>query len=208
MGSFVTAFALSFGAMFPLLNPLGHAPMFSVLTRNASPQFRHAQALKTSVYSVVILVVALLLGSDILRFFGIDLNDLRIAGGLLVGRTAWGMLGNQSRITADEHEAAQESDDIALTPMATPVLSGPGAMSLAVGLVAYGRTPLDYAGYLTGFLALGLITWICLRWADVLVRILSPNTIGAINRLLGLLILAIGIDLMVEGMRGAFGWGG
>ncbi len=204
MKQFATAFGISFAAMFPLLNPIGHAPMFYVLTRDIAATDRHRQALKSSVYSVVILVVALLLGADVLRFFGIDLNDLRIAGGLLVAHTAWGMLGNGSRITPGEHDAAQDLDDISLTPMATPILSGPGAMSLAVGLVAYGRTPVDYAGYLAGFLVLGLLTWTCLRYADVLVRALSVNTIGAINRILGFLILAIGVDLMVEGARGSF----
>src|SRR5262245_28502749 len=135
MKQFATALGLSFAAMFPLLNPIGHAPMFYALTRDDSARYRHRQALKTSVYSVVILAVALLLGDDILRFFGIDLNDLRLAGGLLVAYTAWGMLANDSRITANEHAAAQDSDDISLTPMATPILSGPGAMSLAVGLI-------------------------------------------------------------------------
>jgi MarC family membrane protein len=204
MKQFATAFGISFAAMFPLLNPVGHAPMFYVLTRDVSADDRHRQALKTSVYSVFILVVALLLGSDILRFFGIDLNDLRLAGGLLVARTAWGMLGNATRITPDEHDAAHDKDDISLPPMATPILSGPGAMSLAVGLIAYGRAPMDYAGYLAGFLVLGLLTWMCLRYADVLARALSANAIGAINRILGILILAIGIDLMAEGIRGTF----
>ena len=77
-------------------------------------------------------------------------------------------------------------------------------MSLAVGLVSYGVTPMDYAGYLAGFLVLGILTWMCLRYADVLVRSLSANTIGAINRILGFLILAIGVDLMVDGVRGSF----
>ncbi len=204
MRQFVTAFGLSFAAMFPLLNPIGHAPMFYVLTRDVAADQRHRQALKTSVYCVVILAVSLLLGADILRFFGIDLNDLRIAGGLLVARTAWGMLGNSPRLTSHEHDAAEEKDDISLTPMATPILSGPGAMSLAVGLVAYGRTAVDYAGYLAGFLVLGILTWVCLRYADALVRAVSVNTIGAINRILGFLILAIGINLMVAGAQGTF----
>ena len=125
MQQFATAFGISFAAMFPLLNPVGHAPMFYVLTRNSEPGERHRQALKASLYSVIILVVSLLLGSDILRFFGIDLNDLRIAGGLLVAQTAWGMLGNRSRITSGEEDIAQGNEDISLTPMATPILSGP-----------------------------------------------------------------------------------
>lgn len=203
MHEFATAFGLSFAAMFPLLNPIGHAPMFYALTEGDSPPFRHRQALKTSVYSVVILVISLLLGEYILAFFGITLDDLRIAGGILVARTAWGMLGNASRVTPGEHQAAKDKDDISLTPMATPILSGPGAMSLAVGLISYGRTPLDYGGYLAGFAALGVLTWVCLRWAENLVQAISPNTVGAMNRILGFLILSIGVDLVVKGVRGS-----
>lgn len=203
MHEFATAFGLSFAAMFPMLNPIGHAPMFYALTESDSAGYRHRQALKASVYCVLILVISLLAGHYILEFFGITLDDLRIAGGILVGRTAWAMLGNDSRVTKVEHEAAQDKDDISLTPMATPILSGPGAMSLAVGLISYGRTPLAYGGYLTGFVALGVLTWVCLRWSDTLVRSISVNTIGAMNRILGFLILAIGVDLVVKGVRGS-----
>ncbi|MCW5890346.1 MAG: NAAT family transporter [bacterium] len=203
MHEFATAFGISFAAMFPMLNPIGHAPMFYALTQDDSAGYRHRQALKSSLYAVLILVIALLAGEYILTFFGITLNDLRIAGGVLVARTAWAMLGNDSRVTAREHEAAQDKDDISLTPMATPILSGPGAMSLAVGLVSYGNTPLAYGGYLAGFVALGLLTWVCLRWSDVVVRSISVNAIGAMNRILGFLILAIGVDLVVRGVRGA-----
>lgn len=203
MQEFVTAFGLSFAAMFPMLNPIGHAPMFYALTENDSADYRHRQALKSSVYAVVILVVALLAGDYILEFFGITLNDLRIAGGILVARTAWSMLGNDNRVTAREHAAAEDKDDISLTPMATPILSGPGAMSLAVGLISYGRTPVEYGGYLAGFVALGVLTWVCLRWSDVLVQSISVNAIGAMNRILGFLILSIGVDLVMDGLRGS-----
>jgi multiple antibiotic resistance protein len=203
MQEFATAFGISFAAMFPMLNPIGHAPMFYALTESDSERFRHRQALKSSVYCVLILVISLLAGEYILAFFGITLDDLRIAGGILVGRTAWAMLGNVSRVTTVEHDAAQDKDDISLTPMATPILSGPGAMSLAVGLVSYGRTPTYYVGYLAGFVALGVLTWVCLRWSDTLVRSISVNAIGAMNRILGFLILSIGVDLVVRGVRGS-----
>jgi multiple antibiotic resistance protein len=70
----------------------------------------------------------------VLDFFGITLDDLRIAGGLLVAHAAWGMLNNQSCMTIDEHKAAADKTDISLTPTATPILAGPGSMSLAIGM--------------------------------------------------------------------------
>ena len=85
--------------------------------------------------------------------------------------------------------------------MATPILSGPGAMSLAIGLLSYGATSLAVAGYIAGFLVIGLMTWICLRYAEDLVRLISVNGVGALNRILGLLILAIGVALVAQGVK-------
>lgn len=123
LNEFITALGISVGAMFPIINPVGHAPMFYAMTQDDTPAFRRRMASKTSLYTFLILLVSLLLGNTILRFFGITIDDLRIAGGLLVARTAWNMLGNASRVTQAEHEAAVDKEDISLTPMATPILS-------------------------------------------------------------------------------------
>ena len=201
VNEFLTALGVSVAAMFPIINPVGHAPMFYAMTLSDTPVFRRRMALKSSLYTFLILLVSLLLGNTILRFFGITIDDLRIAGGLLVARTAWNMLGNSSRVTQAEHEAAVDKEDISLTPMATPILGGPGAMSLAIGLLGYGATPTAIAGYVAGFLAIGLMTWICLRYAEDLVRLISVNGVGALNRILGLLILAIGVALVSQGVK-------
>ena len=99
LNEFLTALGISVGAMFPIINPVGHAPMFYAMTQDDTPAFRRRMASKTSLYTFLILLVSLLLGNTILRFFGITIDDLRIAGGLLVARTAWNMLGNASRVT-------------------------------------------------------------------------------------------------------------
>lgn len=204
MNEFWTALCLSVAAMFPIINPIGHAPMFYAMTRDDSPGFRHRIALKTAIYTFLILVISLIAGDYILRFFGVSLDDLRIAGGIMIARAAWGMLNNDSRVTVDEHSAAQDKEDISLTPMATPILSGPGAMSLAIGLISYGRSPVAYAGYISGFLCIGILTLVSLRYADQLVRFISPNGVGALNRILGFFILAIGVNLIIDGLKNTF----
>jgi MarC family integral membrane protein len=110
---FLYAVGISVAAMFPIVNPIGHAPIFFAMTANDSLEFRRTQALKTSLWLIIILASSLLLGRWILEFFGITLDDLRIAGGLLVAHAAWGMLNNQSRMTLDEHTAAADKTDIA-----------------------------------------------------------------------------------------------
>jgi multiple antibiotic resistance protein len=189
--------------MFPIVNPVGHAPMFFAMTAEDSPEFRRTQAVKTSLWVTAILATSLLLGRWVLDFFGISLDDLRIAGGLLVAHAAWGMLNNESRVTLDEHKAAADKIDIALTPMATPILAGPGSMSLAVGMSTYGSSWMNYGGYLFGFALIGLITWVSFLSADRLVRLLGVNGAGAPNCILGLFILAIAVNLMVSGVKNA-----
>ena len=201
---FLSAAGISVAVIFPIVNPVGHAPMFFAMTAEDSPEFRKSQAAKISLWVTAILAVSLLLGKWVLEFFGITLDDLRIAGGLLVAHAAWGMLNNQSRMTLDEHKAAVDKTDIALTPMATPILAGPGAMSLAIGMSTYGATWLNHAGYLFGFVVIGLITWVSFLSADRLVRVLGVNGAGALNRVLGLFILAIAVNLMLTGVKNLF----
>ena len=198
---FLYSAGVSVAAMFPIVNPVGHAPMFFAMTVDEPSEVRRAQALKTALWVIAILTTALLLGRWMLQFFGITLDDLRIAGGLLVAHTAWGMLNNQSRMTTDEHAAAADKTEIALTPMATPILAGPGSMSLAIGMSTYGSSWINHVGYLVGFVVIGLITWASFLSAERLVRCLGVNGAGALNRVLGLFILAIAVNLVLTGTR-------
>ena len=201
MPDFLHAIAVAFVAMFPIINPIGHAPMFYAMTADEAPARRHYLAAKIAVYVFVILAVSLLFGNFLLRFFGVTIDDLRIAGGLLVAHSGWAMLANESRVTPQEHAAAVEKADISLTPMAMPILAGPGAMSLAIGLAIYGRTAPHYVGYLVGFVGIAALVWVSFRWSDAMVRVMNVNAVGALNRVLGLFILAIGVQMVVTGVR-------
>lgn len=201
MADFLHAIAVAFIAMFPIINPPGHAPMFYAMTQDDTPARRRELSARTAFYVFLILAISLLFGNLLLKFFGVNIDDLRIAGGLLVARSGWRMLGNQSRVTPQEHAAAEEKPDISLTPMAMPILAGPGAMSLALGLAVYGRTVPHYGGYIVGFFLIALLVWVCFRWSDALVRVLNVNAVGALNRVLGLFILAIGVNMIVRGVQ-------
>jgi multiple antibiotic resistance protein len=201
MFDFLHSIAVAFVAMFPIINPIGHAPMFYGMTSDETPAHRNAMSAKIGLYVFLILTASLLFGNLLLRFFGVTIDDLRIAGGLLVAHSGWGMLANQSRVTPQEHAAAEAKEDISLTPMAMPILAGPGAMSLALGLAVYGRTVTHYSGYVAGFAAMGLLTWLSFRWSSAMVRVLNVNAVGALNRVLGLFILAIGVNMIIRGVQ-------
>src|SRR5271170_7239096 len=125
-----SAAVATFLALFPIVNPFGGVPLFFSLTSTFDPAERKQTALKTASYVIAILVVFLFFGRFVLIFFGISLPELRIEGGLIVANTAWCIVTGDSRITAAESSEASVKEDISLTPMAMPMLSGPGSIGV------------------------------------------------------------------------------
>ncbi|HUM04111.1 MAG TPA: MarC family protein [Terriglobales bacterium] len=195
-----TAAMATFLALFPIVNPFGGIPMFFTLTANYSRQERHRTALRTSFYVIAILVIFMLFGRFVLNFFGISLPVLKIAGGLIVANTAWSMVTASSRITHEESSEALTKEDISLTPMAMPMLSGPGSVGVVMGLAAHASGMLAYVGMIVGIVAIGLAVYLLLCTGGPLVKRLGPSGMGAITRIFGFLILAIAVQLVWDGV--------
>jgi multiple antibiotic resistance protein len=185
----------TFLALFPIVNPFGGIPLFFSLTTDFTPEERRHTALKTGFYVIAILVVFMLFGRFVLSFFGISL-----AGGLIVANTAWGMVTGSSRITEKENYEALTKEDISLTPMAMPMLSGPGSIGVVMGLAAHADHWLVYVGMILGIIAIGLTVYLFLRLGGPLVKRLGPGAVGAISRIFGFLILAIAVQLVWDGV--------
>lgn len=195
-----TAATATFLALFPIVNPPGGVPMFFTLTGNFSREERSRTALRTALYVIAILVTFMLVGRFVLNFFGISLPVLKIAGGLIVANTAWGMVTASSRMTSEESSEALTKEDISLTPMAMPMLSGPGSIGVVMGLAAHANGFLAYAGMVIGIVALGLTVYMFLCLGGPLVKRLGPSGMGAITRIFGFLILAIAVQLVWDGV--------
>lgn len=190
----------TFLALFPIVNPFGGVPLFFSLTADFSASERRQTALKTAIYVIVILAVFLFFGRFVLSFFGISLPVLNIAGGLIVANTAWGMVTASSRMTAAESSEASTKEDISLTPMAMPMLSGPGSIGVVMGLAAHSSSTAAYFGMMIGIVTLGLVVYLFLCLGGPLVKRLGPTGTGAINRIFGFLILAIAVQLVWDGV--------
>ena len=195
-----TAATATYLALLPIVNPLGGIPIFYSLTSNFSAEERKSTAEKTSFYVIAILVVFMLFGRFVLGFFGISLPVLKIAGGLIVAHTAWNMVTSSSRVTTEETSEAFTKDDISLTPMAMPMLAGPGSIGVVMGLAAHAENFLAYVGMVLGILAVGLTVFLFLRLGGPFVKRLGPSAVGAVNRILGFLILAIAVQLVWDGV--------
>lgn len=195
-----TAALGTFLALFPIVNPFGGIPFFFALTTGYDRRDRNIAAMKTGCYVFLILIFFLFLGRFVLNFFGLSLPVLRIAGGLIVAHSAWGMVTGVSRVTAAEGDEAATKQDISLTPMAMPMLSGPGSIGVVMGFSATTSNWLSYLGMVFGIAGLGIMVFLFLRLGGPLVARLGPTATGAINRIFGFLILSVAVQLIWDGL--------
>src|SRR6202158_1540554 len=192
--------AATFLALFPIVDPFGGIPIFFTMTSDWSPRDRGRTALTTGLWVFVILVTFLFFGRCVLHFFGISLPVLKIAGGLIVANTAWGMVTSYARITPEESHEAEDKEDISLTPLAMPLMSGPGAIGVVMALAAHVDNASAYLGMVIGIAGIALSVALFFCMGGPLVRRLGPSAVGAINKIFGFLILAIAVQLVWDGV--------
>ena len=195
----IASAATTFLALFPITHPVGAIPIFYSLTANESPRARRLQARRVAINATTILVIFFLTGRVVLQFFGLSLGVLQIAGGLLVAQTAWKMLV-QPQETPDQAQRGTAKQDIAFFPMAVPLISGPGAIGLVIALATSNPYWEGYLGGLLGIGGLGIILYLCLALGTPLVKAMGKSGTDAITRILGFFLLAIGIQLMADGL--------
>ncbi|MBL9209222.1 MAG: MarC family NAAT transporter [Opitutaceae bacterium] len=191
-------------ALLPLINPLAAAPTFLAITDGDPPARRLEQLRKACLYMVAILVAFLIGGTFIMGFFGISIPGLRIAGGLLVAGIGFEMLmGSHGKAGSGPDEAAARAKrDVSFSPLAMPMLSGPGSIAVTVGFTSLAGQWLDYVAIILGILIVAVITYYSLRLSERVVRIIGTNGMNALSKVMGFLILCIGIQFVVNGVVG------
>ncbi|MCW5548058.1 MAG: MarC family NAAT transporter, partial [Opitutaceae bacterium] len=192
-------------ALLPLINPLAAAPTFLAITEGDTPERRNQQLRMACIYMVAILVSFLVGGTFIMSFFGISIPGLRIAGGLLVAGIGSGMLLAPPRDPAQsnrETEAARAKRDIAFSPLAMPMLSGPGAIAVTLGFTSLAQDWLDYIAIILGILIVAAIIYSTLRVSGKIVKVIGLTGMNALTKVMGFLILCIGIQFVVNGVLG------
>ncbi len=194
----------SVAALLPIINPFSTAPLFLAMTEGDSNERRVAQANRGVIYMISILTAFLIGGSFIMNFFGLSLPGLRIAGGILVAGVGMRMLYPKDNLDQTPEEAAESraKNDISFTPLAMPSLSGPGAISVTIGLTSLAEAWTDYLSIWLGILIVGGIALIVLRLSTNLVRFLGVNGLHAMTKIMGFLILCVGVQFIVNGVQG------
>lgn len=201
-------FLLTFAALFSVINPLGSVPIFLGLTQDDSKESKNKTALWAAINVCIILIISFFIGEYVLKFFGISIDVLRIAGGIVICTSGFGLLsgtfskkrGVSKKVTDD----AQHRSDIALTPLAIPMMAGPGSMSLLIAMYQDYPEYKDKAIIVGAILILSLSVFLILRSANYLSKLLGASGIVAISRIIGFLVLAIGVQYIVNSLVAIF----
>ncbi|TVR76964.1 MAG: MarC family NAAT transporter [Chitinophagaceae bacterium] len=199
-------FFLIFTALFSVVNPLGAMPVFLALTANDAPEWRKSQAKKASLYVILILIVFFLVGTYILNFFGISIEGLRIAGGIIIAKSGLDLLGTSGQyergraISKKVKREAMLKNDISFSPLAIPMLAGPGSISLLISFALEIDIVTDYLIIISAIIAVGLITFIVLIVSPRLMEKIGESGSSAITRMIGFIVLAIGIQFIANGV--------
>jgi multiple antibiotic resistance protein len=200
------AFLLVYAGLFPIVNPIGGAPIFLGLTRHCTDDERDSLALRITCNSFFLLLGSMFVGSDVLEFFGITLPIVRIAGGLVVTATGWNLLqaGSQGD---DERSAAHRpvTPTDAFYPLTMPITVGPGSIAVAITLGSRRpRAPLTEiallgAAAVAGLIAISVTIYVCYRFAEKTVGMLGESGTNVVVRLSAFILLCIGIEILWYG---------
>ena len=193
---------LCFTSFFTLTNPLGTMPVFLTMTNGMNDHERKAIVRRATIVSFITLMVFTFSGQFLFKFFGISSNGFRIAGGFIIFKIGFDMLqARYSNAKLKEEEVKTYADDISITPLAIPMLCGPGAIANAIMLMDDAST-LSLKGTLIGLIALVyFITFLILQASTRLVRILGETGNNVMMRLMGLILMVIAVECFVSGLK-------
>ena len=199
----------AFVTLFVVIDPIGLAPIFIALTPGQSGAERRRIGARSLVIAAVLLTLFGLTGDAILSAIGISISAFRIAGGLLLFLTALDMLfERRTERREGQADGDQPSHDPSVFPLAMPLLAGPGALATMILLV--GQHPGDFGGQATVYLTMVVvlaICWLFFRLGGTIDRLLGPTGINVVTRLLGMLLAALAVQFVLQGLRD-FGFGG
>ncbi len=203
LGSLAHYFVITFVSLFPVMNPFSTVPLFLALTAGASEAERRGHAAAVSRNAFFVMVATLLLGGAVLEFMGISLAALRIAGGLVVAYLGFRMLFPPETPSPETAPRPVRKDDPTFIPLAFPSLTGAGTIAVILGLSTQihefptvARKAAGYGVVLFVFLVLWGVTLAILRGSTRLNRLLGPHGLDAMTRIMGLLLICIGIEFI------------
>lgn len=210
MAGDVLSFALlTLSSVLIIVNPLGATLIYVSLTTNLDKPMRDGIARDSCRFALFILLFVAVLGAWILQIFGISLEAFRIAGGILLFGIGMEMVyakTSRTKLTATEKYESRDMEDIAVMPLAIPMIAGPGAITTTIVLMneAITLTPLAAGVVFVSIILSIVITYYMMRNSDYIMSKVGQREYRAINRLMGMLLIAIAVQFVLTGIRTAF----
>ncbi len=207
MNNTAVHFITVFMAFFAIMNPVANASLFVGLTQGSDSTARRLIALRSVVVAFIIVASFAIGGREIFSIFGITLPAFRIAGGLMIGAIGYHMLQGEASTfhtpSNDDNEKSSDAAlDMAITPLGIPILAGPGTIATAMNFAAE-STIVEITRVLTAFGLMCVITFTAFVGGQWLSMALGQNGIKVVSRLMGLILAVVGVQMLIEGIRGA-----
>jgi multiple antibiotic resistance protein len=207
-GQTVSFLLLAVPALFSIINPLGGAFVFLAATKRQSDEARNRLARQVAIYSFIMLSVSMLVGIYVLKFFGISMPVLRLAGGIVIALSAWTLLNaeddGKDRGAALETTGTRDVTDLAFYPLTMPITTGPGTISVAIALGTGGASDVNPLIFVVQALVattlICLIIYLLYRSSSRISRAIGLNGTSIVGRLSAFLLFCIGIQVMWTGI--------
>jgi multiple antibiotic resistance protein len=208
-GDIVSFALLSLSSIIIIVNPLGATLIYVSFTTDMNQTLRDTIAKDACRFALIILLIVAVLGTWILQLFGITLEAFRIAGGILLFGIGMEMVyakTSRTKLTATEKYESRDMEDVAMMPLAIPMIAGPGAITTTIVLMneAIAITPVAIGIVFASIVISIAITYFMMRNSDYIMKKIGQREYRAINRLLGMLLIAIAVQFVINGVRLAF----
>ena len=205
--NFMTALFLStLVSLFSLINPLSAMPVFISLTHGYPKDHLYRTVRRTAIYVFIVCVISFLIGEFILDFFGVSIHALKIAGGIIISRSGFQLLNSQhkSDIQGEIEKESRMKEDISFSPLALPLLAGPGSMSLLINLGIQTEGFANKSVVIGAILLVSVVIYLILSSAPFLLKYMGQTGLRTLSKIMGLLVLSIGIQMIVASGKTLF----
>jgi multiple antibiotic resistance protein len=206
MTPFLSYTLICFGSLFSIVDPFAAVPIFLALVGQQPKAAQNGVALRASLTCFAVLTAFAAAGSLIFTFFGITIPAFKVAGGILLFGVAFDMMRakpSPTKTTQEERSEAESKEDVGLIPMGIPLLSGPGAIAAATVLAGKAHGWAEHVGLHLAILAVSLLTLVVLRSSMLMARVLGRTGLNVIGRIMGLILAALAIQFVLDGVREA-----
>jgi multiple antibiotic resistance protein len=208
-GDMITFALLALSSIIIIVNPLGATLIYVSLTTSLDRAQKDVIAKDSCRFALIVLLIVAVLGAWILQLFGITLEAFRIAGGILLFGIGMEMVyakTSRTKLTATEKYESRDTDDIAIMPIAIPMIAGPGAITTTIVMMneAQAMTPVAIPVVIISIILSIAITYVMMKNSDYIMTKVGQREYRAINRLMGMLLIAIAVQFIINGMKIAF----